>query len=538
MARFVAIDLGRHAVKGTVLEGSGRSAAVVGHFSEPVGDEGDAPDNPLGPRLAALDRLLQSHHEWQAPTTVLGLAWAADDATVRVIHLPLTDRAQVEQALPFTVEELVPFDLDDMVFAWRTLPTRSGTRALVCLTRLDRLRPALDALHQRDVDPRQVVLDGEGLGALAGQSGALAIVDVGHASTTVSVVAEGQVVSSRAIDVAGRRFTRAIADALGVPFAEAEALKHGAWPADEEPTESGLDGARGLAGLPPQAQAAVDAVFGLLLAEVRTTLIDAEDTQGVDIQRVLLTGGGARLEPLADYLGRDLGLPVERVVDRDGAEVPGEHAAALGLARLLAEGGRAIDLRVGPLAYKGGVNVLRAVVTYGAAGVAFFLLASLVVFAVQFKGLMDQQNEVDARIRSIVLGAFPDTNAELLANSGDAALLMQGLVENEERRADKIAGSSRVPPTIDLLYKLTTAFPPHPQVTVDVGDLTIRRGAITFTAETDGYESAAAVESALQAVPEFEAATKGEERRRGTNVEFSMTIPLVAEDPRGAQGGG
>ena len=534
MARIVAIDLGRHAAKAVVIDSSSRGSTVEGYFSEPVEDDGEGRQAPIGARLAALDVLLETNHTWQSPSTTVVLAWAADSVSTRVVELPFTDKTQIEQTLPFTVEEMVPFDMEDMVLGWRALPNAGeGTRAHVTLVPLEMLRNTVEALQERSVDPARIVVDGEALGTLTPAEGVCAVVDVGHASTVISVMQDGRVVSERAIDVAGRRFTLAIAGALEVSYGAAERLKHGEYAPDEEPTEGGLDTPMALAA--PAARKALDDAFGLLLAEVRGTLIAAEDNHGLDIERVFLTGGGARLQPLPDYLQRDLGLEIEWLMDGDSVPVPPEHGVARSLAEMVASGRHAVNLRTGPLEFKGGVNILRAVVTYGAAGVAFFLFAATVVFAIQFFRLSSEQAEVDAQIRSIVLTDFPDTDPSLLDVGDDAAAVMEGNVLRMEARADDLAGNP-VPPTIDMVHKLTQAMPDPEQVTVDISDLTIGQVSMTFNAETDTFESAAAIETAVQAVPEFADAVKSNERRQRDKVQFTMTIPFESPaDEGGAQ---
>jgi hypothetical protein len=109
-------------------------------------------------------------------------------------------------------------------------------------------------------------------------------------------------------------------------------------------------------------------------------------------------------------------------------------------------------------------------------------------------------------------------------------------------------GSVGIPPTIDALYALTKAFPPHPDVTVELSDLVITPTSISFNAETDGYASSAEVEKRLTATPRFKAALKGQEQKLNNGrVRFPITIPLGddaaassedAEEPGAGAGAG
>ena len=54
--------------------------------------------------------------------------------------------------------------------------------------------------------------------------------------------------------------------------------------------------------------------------------------------------------------------------------------------------------------------------------------------------------------------------------------------------------------------------------------------SITMKAETDGYEEAAKVETALKSIDAFKNAEKGEEKRYQESVRFTVTIPLESEE--------
>jgi hypothetical protein len=119
---------------------------------------------------------------------------------------------------------------------------------------------------------------------------------------------------------------------------------------------------------------------------------------------------------------------------------------------------------------------------------------------------------------------------------------MAEFTQDAVQRAEVLGdGSVGIPPTIDTLYRLTKAFPPHPDVTVELSDLTISSESISFNAETDGYGSSSQVEEALKRSPDFRTATKGQEQRLANGrVRFPITIPLGVEEettpPDGAPG--
>ncbi|TNE85443.1 MAG: hypothetical protein EP330_25505 [Deltaproteobacteria bacterium] len=521
MARIIALDLGAHSIKATVFELSGRRLELQDRVSAPVPQDGsEIPGREA--RLAALDALLEENARWKAPGNDIGVVFPSEDAVLHRMTVPFTDQAQIEQTLPFAVEEEVPFDVDDMVLGWRAISKDSGTTCLVALAREDRVAGLLADMAARQVDPRLLQVDGDLLGYFGGEA-PIAIVDVGHARTLITVARGGQTLAARSVDVGGWHFTQAIAEALECSWAEAERLKH----------DAATDGASG-SHLPPEAARAVDAQMGLLLAGIRSALITVEDALGVELSAVQVAGGGARLAPFTDYLRQDLGLEVVPLHEPSGEPVPGPYAAthALGM-QLGGRGKGAIDLRVESFAYRGGTDILKTVGLGSGVVTAVFMLAAAAVFVLQYSQIYSEQSEMDALIRDYTVRTFDGVTASQITDSTRAVALAAAVTEDAAQRARVLGSVDGKPPTIDLLHGITNAFPKPDEVTVDVSELYITPSTVTLDAEVDGYTEAAAVEAALKSDKRFAEASKGEDKRKREKVLFTITIPLSDDGEEG-----
>ncbi len=530
MPRLIGIDLGASAVKFTVVRSSGRKLELEDRFAVPVPrdtEEGGAPS--MAARLATVAELVRAHPEWQQPANTVVLGWSS--ASTRRLKLPFTDKSQIERTLSFAVEAEVPFDLEDMVLGWRVLSQDTNTELIVCLADHDRLADVLGSLSAQKVDPRYVHFDADVSAAHADPELVTAVVDVGHAHTTLTVTKGGVAHLCRSIDVGGMAVTAAIAKALDVEFEEAERIKL----AGEVTEGAGIPPAESGAAweaLPDDARRAANDVLGVLLAEIRATLVATEDELGVGIDEVRLAGGGARLAPLAGYLAADLGVPVRPAMGFDGDKIASEFALADALVSRAAgrTKGAEINLRTGDLTYRGGIDVLRATVIYGGAGAAFFVLAAIVIFGFRYTSLSSELEDTEARIQDLVVTTLPQIDPSQVRNTTTATAILKEEVARAEERARFLGSSNGAPPTVDLLATLTKAFPPPAEVTVDVTELTITPNNISFTAETDSYASADKVEASLQAVDRFKDAVKGNERTARDKVSFPVTIPLTPED--------
>jgi hypothetical protein len=141
--------------------------------------------------------------------------------------------------------------------------------------------------------------------------------------------------------------------------------------------------------------------------------------------------------------------------------------------------------------------------------------------------LSAQIDDVEGQIRDSVTTSFPDVEPGRLKDIGTAISIMQGKTLLVTSRVDALGPALLgQPPMLTLLKDLSDAMPPAKEARIDIRELTLSEAAASFTAETDGYEAAAKIEASLQRKSRFKRAAKGEEKKVGEGVSFSLTIPL------------
>ncbi len=263
---------------------------------------------------------------------------------VRDVVVPWQENGSLRETLPSRVRDVVPIPVEEAVIDHSILQDFQidGARMLRLVV-VAAQRRMLDPLVQAvlgaklrplaiDLVPFALVrsvgsLDGMGLGENDGQE---AVVDVGAEVTSVCVHSNGVPRFVRILPSAGRDVTMALARKLGIEPEEAEALKR------EQETESPVAG---------RARGVVASVTGLLADEIRSTLELYESREaGAHVSRVILTGGGSKLDrllaQLADQLPSEvvLGHPFDRVAPaldlpaETTAEAEALLAVAIGLA--------------------------------------------------------------------------------------------------------------------------------------------------------------------------------------------------------------
>jgi len=121
------------------------------------------------------------------------------------------------------------------------------------------------------------------------------IVDIGARSTNIAVADKGFLKHNYQTDFAGSSLTQAIASGLNINIRRAEELKK----------QRGLLGAGGEYELSTLTLPFLDAIIN----EAKRAGANYEKSQGVKVERVILTGGGANLLGIEKYFEEQINLP-------------------------------------------------------------------------------------------------------------------------------------------------------------------------------------------------------------------------------------
>jgi type IV pilus assembly protein PilM len=246
---------------------------------------------------------LWSRGKFRSRDVVLGVA--NQRVVVREVALPWLSDKELRESLPFQVQEFVPIPVEEAVLDFHVLEEfeREGRRMVRILLvaaqkgMIQQIVHAAEAAKLRpvglDLVPFAIVRSVgsiEGSGLAGSEGGDEAIVDIGADTTSICVHAWGVPRFVRILPSGGRDVTDAVARAVGVPEEEAELIKR--------------DGESGLA--PEKREQATQAAVSRAAAfadDIRSSL-DFYQSQmpGAKIGRVLLTGGGSKLEGLQRML--------------------------------------------------------------------------------------------------------------------------------------------------------------------------------------------------------------------------------------------
>jgi type IV pilus assembly protein PilM len=262
---------------------------------------------------------------------------------VREIALPLLPEKELRASLGFQVQEFIPMAVDEAVLDYDPIgefqqDDRTMLRMLLVAAQRSMVETVVAAATGAKLEP--VGLDlvpfalvrsvgTTGVGMDLEEDGDEAVIDIGAHVTNIVVHARGTVRFVRILPSGGRDVTIAIARGIGVDDEVAERIKRGEDVEFDEVPASESDGGEGdrddseredgdeataVLG-PPDLERAREIAMqraGSFVDEIRSSLeFYTAQAQGARIARVLVTGGGSKLEGFLDLLRQRIPVEVE-----------------------------------------------------------------------------------------------------------------------------------------------------------------------------------------------------------------------------------
>lgn len=278
---IIGLDRGTSAIKAVLLEKSFRGYEVKGVRMIPVPQDGSGP--PSEEAIQAAVSTLVAEFDPEAVGYVV--AASGSDVSTWMLQLPFTDQRRIEQTLPFELENYVSFDLDDMILDYEVVRTvGEKSRVAAALIPKSRMTTVLRSLNALKIDPQAMVLDSYALTYVPpvkeGGDRPVAIIDMGHTQTLVTVRLGQTPDFLRTLQVGGLQVTQALMEAFQVSFSTAEQMKARLGPVAYSEADLALHAA--VDGVPQSAAALQDAqvAASATLREEDAAAIQALETEG------------------------------------------------------------------------------------------------------------------------------------------------------------------------------------------------------------------------------------------------------------------
>ncbi|MBU1015177.1 type IV pilus assembly protein PilM [Patescibacteria group bacterium] len=232
-----------------------------------------------------------------------------EQAFLQVIQLPRMKLEEVRDAVNFEAENYIPYEIDTVYLDYEVINPLRGP--------LDHLDILLAALPRDTVDPYLTVLEKAGLVPRALEIESLAvsravvkegisltpllIMDMGKTKTRLNVFAGSSLQFTTSLPISGDQMTDAIAKTLEIPEKRAEDLKH----------HQGKEAKRVFEALIPTLTDLAEQVKKYMDYYASHAAHQHMEGTRMQIQKMLLCGGGASLQGLREFLASQLKVEVE-----------------------------------------------------------------------------------------------------------------------------------------------------------------------------------------------------------------------------------
>ena len=304
---LVGIDIGTSSIKVCQLKESRRGSGLVrvgyGELAPQTIVDGQVMDAG-----AVVETLQRVFHDARIKQKDVALSVSGQTVIIRKIAVPIMTAAELDEQINWEAEQHIPFKIEDVQIDYQVLrrrPEASQMDLLLVAAKRDQI--ADYAQLARDARLRPIVCDIDAFtvqnvfefsrGLPPDQT--IALINIGASLSSLNIIANGVSAFTREIANGGNVITEEIQKQLQVPYEQAEALKCGGDPA--QPGE-----------VSPQVVQVIETVADSIAAEIQRSLDFFMATGGEgEISRILITGGTARLVPLAQAIERRARVPVE-----------------------------------------------------------------------------------------------------------------------------------------------------------------------------------------------------------------------------------
>ncbi len=534
--KILGIDRGSFSIKVAEIERNMGKFQLVGFYEQPVVfSEGV---NREAAETQALQKLFE---EYDLKPDHIYTALPGQMTSNRVIDLPFSDFKKVDQTIEFEMENYIPLTLEEMLIDYIILnATKGESRVLVSYSTKSDFVQFLNLMNAANIDPRFVgsetveLANIMKLGVLQPE-GAYALVDIGHEKTNIVIFIGNQLQFSRTVMFGGRDLTQAIADAMNVPFDEAERLKVEVGNLGSE-TDTADATTRAVA-------EAMEKPMGDILLSLKQTFLSFQQTRGELVQAILLCGGSSRLPGIDQYIEKSihknvsfldcLDFPFNHLADSSWCRPVAASALALAYRGILGSTIRDIQFRRGEFAFQGEVKDLVSLTKQVAIMLGVVFAFASLTFGVSYFSLKGRSKAQMAKMTSAVQQALPDIPKKSLTTPKSIISTLNSKISEAEDKRKKIQDET-ASSVLEVMKELSQNLPARDAVSIDIDELNIASKRVRLQGSTVSFESLDQIKAAIAKSKMFKnVATENVKKGTKDEIRFILSMELAADIQEG-----
>ncbi len=301
------LDIGSSSIKMVELDGKANSLNLVslGYQNLPADTIIDGQIMELNVVSDAIQSVCNMNGV-TASSVVTGVS--GHSVIIKNIVLPPMSAEELEESIDWHAEEHIPYDLADVSLDYQiTGQSPNATNVLIAACKRERIENVRQAIQLAGKEPAVIDVDTFALqncyelNYMPNDSQVVTLLNIGASTMNVNIVKGTTSLFTRDITVGGSQFTDVLQRSLGLSYQQAEAVKRGATKNVEGLEEKSIE-------------PLMNNVTEIVAMEIQKTFdfyrATTEDNQTV-VQKILISGGGSKLQGFAQDLSARLELPVE-----------------------------------------------------------------------------------------------------------------------------------------------------------------------------------------------------------------------------------
>ncbi len=299
---FLGIDIGDSSLKMVELRKKGKQIYLSNYaFSENVSGVNFT-------KIDDINYLAQAILKVKAEANIKARRVTASLPTFSVfssiINLPPTDKKNMDAAVAEEAKKVIPLPVEEMILDWKMVPgaqaDKEGARVFLTGSPKKLVRRYIEIFRLAKLELASLETETFSLvrGLMGNDPSTVMIVEIGANSTDLSVVQESIPVLNRSLEICGGTVTTALAEKLGLSFNQAEQFKFDLSASLSDSSKEELP------------QLIVKALAPVIHEIEYMREFFQSNGDGRKIEKIILSGGGALLMNLADYLSHHLNLQV------------------------------------------------------------------------------------------------------------------------------------------------------------------------------------------------------------------------------------
>ncbi|RUM37721.1 MAG: pilus assembly protein PilM [Desulfobulbus sp.] len=300
---IVGVDIGSHAVKICQLQKSGGKYQVISLGSAAL-PGGCVEDGVLQDPEEVAKALMELFKNLKIKNKRVGISISGYSVIVKKITLESMSDEDLAEYIAEEAEQYIPFDIEDVYLDYQVIKTAENendrNEVMLVAAKKEVIDDYLEMLQEQKLLPVLVDVDGFALENIwemsSGNHDNVALVDIGASKMNINIIAGGASVLARDVVVGSEQLTDQIANTLEIDFDEAEKLKLGQVSIEKH-------------------RESLEEIFTQTCTQWVLEIKKAIDLYMANnpeepLSRLVLSGGGAKVSGLKEYIARETGLEV------------------------------------------------------------------------------------------------------------------------------------------------------------------------------------------------------------------------------------